>query len=682
MLLLFLVVICRSSIQNSRREFYCLLLRGGVSSRKHWKKRGYRSRVALSRGTRIRGHNLGFNNTEDYVRESFGFDSCANVHYVGNKSLLHDYREVRGITVDGLGGAAVVLGVGTLRARMRTNNGEWCDVLIPDVFYIEGCEASIISAHLFLSQTEHIVKKYVVPNDGAGLCPYLKLTNHLKVNLEVRNNVSCIDLNLSTKKDDVKYVSRMARVAAQSSFYCDRTVSMLCGYETQRNVDTSIDYAHMVLCHPSKKKMEYAAKHNFLDGLSWVDGKLSTCYPCSIGKSALNPRTSNARKFQYRGQLVVTDIEGPIGVEAFGGYQYAIHFTDMYSRFSVVYLMKRKSEAGNCLEKYLKYHCSPLSVTVDMIQSDNAKEYVGENCEFQKICRKNKITSRASSPYCHWENGAAERVIRTMTAKAFTVMAQRDLSSAYWGNALEHVYYMENVLPHRAFDNKESPYIRWYEHKPDLANFHTFGCDVRCYVPTDAPKRVKFVNPPAWMGIYVGELADSSSHKVYRSGQDGNPGTVEHVGDRLCKFYEAYDPNLYLKSYDDPIYQKYLRADGSVVDEIPQPTSRSFRICKRFAKDIFFATVTPNVEGGEFTFNVAYDDGDFEHMTPEEIKQGRALFASVEQTDPRAQGQFGTDTYGVLPGKVKLIDVMDHKVFVNNFSPNVQEDPLEPVTRK
>ena len=50
--------------------------------------------------------------------------------------------------------------------------------------------------------------------------------------------------------------------------------------------------------------------------------------------------------------LVHIDVCGPFDVEARGGYIYFITFTDDYSRYSFVYLMRQKFEA---FEKFIEF---------------------------------------------------------------------------------------------------------------------------------------------------------------------------------------------------------------------------------------------------------------------------------------------------------------------------------------
>ncbi|KAH9735169.1 hypothetical protein KPL71_017652 [Citrus sinensis] len=69
-------------------------------------------------------------------------------------------------------------------------------------------------------------------------------------------------------------------------------------------------------------------------------------------------------------ELVHTDVCGPINVQARGGYEYFITFTDDYSRYGYVYLMRHKSEA---LEKFKEYRAETekqLDKNITKLRSD------------------------------------------------------------------------------------------------------------------------------------------------------------------------------------------------------------------------------------------------------------------------------------------------------------------------
>ena len=593
------------------------------------------------------------------------------MHYVGNKKLLRNYRSHRGIDVGGLGGSVSVMGVGDLYLTLTCTDGTKRLLIIHDVFYIENCDSLILSQQLFLSQFESIYGK--IELKSTGTTSRLKITEDERVgivNMDVSDNLVLLPAVISTLSSS-RAAKRRRSDGLRGGDNDTLVTSKASVYATARGgvggVDCSVDYAHIVLCHPSERKMAAIRNFNLVRGLTWRLGeKLKTCYPCAIGKSKLNNKRHSSTVYTKRGELIVTDIEGAVACKSFaGGYEFAVHFTDMYSRFSVVYFMKRKSEVGAKFDLYLKDHCDPKGIVVQTVQNDGAGEYVGDKSAFKKLCKQRKIDTKSSSPYCHWENGVAERVIRTMMEKSFACMAQRALVPQYWAMCLEHVYQVENFLPHSAFDNKESPYMRWHGKQPDLSGFRPFGCDVRVDVPRDHPDYNKYLNPPAWIGIYVGEKPNGATHLVYRQGEHGAAGKVKDIGDRLCTFFDSYDDKLYLRTKDDKVYRDYLKygeSDPAAPSIVPQRSE--FRIAKRFGSRDFFGTAKANDEPGEFEYDVRYDDGDAESMSQFEIDKAKKLFKELCDKDPRAQFECDLETYTVLPGKIKLLEIIDHKIVV------------------
>ena len=408
-----------------------------------------------------------------------------------------------------------VSGVGTLCGRSKTLNGGWLEWQLNDVFYIEGYDGGpILSAHLFISNVKP-VKSYRILKDKYVEDPqlgttFLELVGDDYVKLKRQSNLSFMVAQLYEPSTAPANTSE--RLLSRLS----HGVSFASGKRSP-TAPVDINYAHMLLAHPGEKKMRAIKRHNLVAGLDWGDGEINTCYPCALGKSKRNP-TSNTKSetvYTKRGQLIVTDVEGPIATSSFSGNQFAVHFTDCYSRFSVVYFLKKKNEVGKAFERYLKEYCDPAGIKVLKVQSDGAKEYIGADSKFQQVCRARRIISRHSSPYCHWENGIAERVIRTMMEKSFSILAQRDLPAQFWAMALRHAYMVANCLPHSHFDDADTPYRRWYDERPDFSRTHLFGCDVRVNIPLDSGYK-KYKDAKAFIGIYVGWSHNSSSHQIWR----------------------------------------------------------------------------------------------------------------------------------------------------------------------
>ena len=107
---------------------------------------------------------------------------------------------------------------------------------------------------------------------------------------------------------------------------------------------TSVAYLwHLRLGHINSNRIQRLIKDGLLEPLDF-DG-FPVCESCLEGKITKRPFNAKGRRAQDLLELVNSDVCGPLSTQARGGYEYFITFTDDYSRFSYVYLMKRKSEA-------------------------------------------------------------------------------------------------------------------------------------------------------------------------------------------------------------------------------------------------------------------------------------------------------------------------------------------------
>ena len=76
------------------------------------------------------------------------------------------------------------------------------------------------------------------------------------------------------------------------------------------------------------------------------------CESCLEGEMTKRPFNAKGRRAQELLELVHSDVCDLMSIQARCGYEYFITFTDDYSRFGYVYLMKRKSES---FEKFKEF---------------------------------------------------------------------------------------------------------------------------------------------------------------------------------------------------------------------------------------------------------------------------------------------------------------------------------------
>lgn len=90
-------------------------------------------------------------------------------------------------------------------------------------------------------------------------------------------------------------------------------------------------------------------------------------------------------------ELVHLDVCGPMSTQVRGGYEYFITFTDDYSRFGYVYLMKRKSETFEKFKEFKAKVENQLGKCIKAIRSDRDGEYLLR--DFKDYLTENGIIS-------------------------------------------------------------------------------------------------------------------------------------------------------------------------------------------------------------------------------------------------------------------------------------------------
>ena len=130
-------------------------------------------------------------------------------------------------------------------------------------------------------------------------------------------------------------------------------------------------------------------------------------------------------------ELVHMDVCGPMSTQAKGGYEYFITFTDDYSRYGYVYLMKRKSEAFEKFKEFRVEVEDQLGKCIKAIWSDRGGEYLLG--DFKDYLTQNEIVSQLTIPRTPQQNSVIERKNRTLLEMVRSMMSYSTLLISFWG---------------------------------------------------------------------------------------------------------------------------------------------------------------------------------------------------------------------------------------------------------
>ena len=133
---------------------------------------------------------------------------------------------------------------------------------------------------------------------------------------------------------------------------------------------------------------------------------------CLEGKMTKRPSKAKGYRATKPLELVHTDVCGPMRVQARCGNEYFVTFTDEYSRYGFVYLMRQKSETFDKFREYKAESEKQLCVHIKQLRSDRGGEYLSG--EFRFYLTQEGIVSQLSALGPPQQNGVAERRNRTL----------------------------------------------------------------------------------------------------------------------------------------------------------------------------------------------------------------------------------------------------------------------------
>ena len=196
----------------------------------------------------------------------------------------------------------------------------------------------------------------------------------------------------------------------------------------------------------------------------------SICDPCQKAKSHQLPYPISTSVSTAPLQLVFTDVWGPAPTSV-GRHDYYVSFIDDYSKFTWIYLLKRKSDVFSAFTNFQKLVERKLDSKILTIQSDWGGEYEKLNSFFQT----QGIAHHVSCPHAHQQNGSAERKHRHIVEVGLALLANASMPLKFWDEAFLTATYLINMLPSKVI-NYDTPVHRLLNSTPDYASLRVFGC--------------------------------------------------------------------------------------------------------------------------------------------------------------------------------------------------------------
>ena len=151
-----------------------------------------------------------------------------------------------------------------------------------------------------------------------------------------------------------------------------------------------------------------------------------TCEPCIKGKMTTKPFSKHWKSSDLL-EVVLFNTCGPLLTKTYRGMEYLVTFTDDYSRYGYIYLLKFKSEAVVKFKEFKLQVENQLGRSIKSLNNDRGDEYEA----FDQFCKEMGIRHIYIMPYKPQQNGIAERRNRTLMNIMRSMMTYADLQIVF-----------------------------------------------------------------------------------------------------------------------------------------------------------------------------------------------------------------------------------------------------------
>ncbi|KAK8665989.1 hypothetical protein V6N13_006142 [Hibiscus sabdariffa] len=273
--------------------------------------------------------------------------------------------------------------------------------------------------------------------------------------------------------------------------------------------------------------------------------------------------------------LIHSDVCGPMNTQARGGFQYFITFTDDFSRYGYIYLMRHKSDALEKFKEFKNEVQNQHGKSIKALRSDRGGEYLSQ--DFDELLKECGIVSQLTPSGTPQWNGVSERRNRALLDMVRSMMSHTDLPTSFWGYALETTAFTLNRVPSKSV--QKTPYEMWTGRRPNMSFMRVWG--FQAYVKHQMSTKLE---PKSQKCTFVGYPKETKGYYFYNSKE--NKVFVVRTGVFLEKDFLSYNGNgrnIELKEvqqqqvHEPEVEETPQVVEGNSTDLETQPLRRSTR---------------------------------------------------------------------------------------------------------
>lgn len=190
----------------------------------------------------------------------------------------------------------------------------------------------------------------------------------------------------------------------------------------------TIDELHRRMGHIAPEAAKQLVMKGLVHGIRLDESSSSSiCESCEVAKMTRKAikKVRQEPRAAAIGDEIHSDIWGPSPVETNHGKRYYISFTDDHSRFTHLYLIRKKDEAFESYVTYEAWLKNQKSAMIKCLHSDRGGEFISN--EFNAHLAKHGTIRKLSAHDTPEYNGVSERLNRTLLEKVRAMLDESGL---------------------------------------------------------------------------------------------------------------------------------------------------------------------------------------------------------------------------------------------------------------
>ncbi|KAL7306915.1 hypothetical protein TKK_0001074 [Trichogramma kaykai] len=414
-------------------------------------------------------------------------------------------------------------GCGNVDVQVLVDN-KWLNAQLTDVWYVPEVGHQLFSVR----QATKYGNKVIYDSDGVEI----QCDNKVVATGRLEGTVYIMNMRVCTRNAPVTV--NVATTEDQLQGWHERL-----GHQDKR--------------HVRKILSQQGILTKYKDATSFCDG-------CVLGKSHRKPFHTRQDRPQKVGELINSDVNGPMSTTSIEGYRYYVVFKDDYSRYTRIFFMREKSEVAKYLDIFLN-ECDNHNHKVKIFRSGGGGEF---DCKrVREILQNRGIELNLTCPYTPEQNGVSEQSNRYVVELARSMLTVSKMSKSFWTHACETATFLINRTGKSGVPDK-SPIELWSGKSFKSFDYlRIFGSD--CYVNIPKQFRSKF-DDKAVAGKFIGYLNEKDGYKIWVPSKNRvvNSRNVDFRPEKLCT--NDSEIELYLNSTDEK-EENHIKNDDSIAEE-------------------------------------------------------------------------------------------------------------------